>query len=100
MVKKLGGRDGLKSAWVFKTSAFRLFKLDTKELLGQCFDNDWGHIEFKVEYLIKDEQEREKVRLILKENYKYIRDAYKYTAGLDPVGNLMSIGGNSFKELM
>ena len=34
MVKKLGGREGLKSAWVFKTSAFRLYKLDTKELLG------------------------------------------------------------------
>jgi len=33
-------------------------------------------------------------------NYQYIRDAYKYTAGLDPVGNLVSIGGNSFKELM
>ena len=99
-VKKLGGRDGLKSAWIFKTSAFRLYKPDSKELLEKCFLNDWSYIEQKIEYIIKDPGEREKVKMIFKTNYRYLRGAYKYTAGLDAVGNFVSIGANSFTSLM
>ena len=53
-----------------------------------------------MEYLIKDEKDRLKVKKYLKTNYKALRDAYKLTAGQDAQGNSMSIGKNSFGALM
>ena len=49
--------------------------------------------------MIKDEDEREKTRALLKESYKYIRDAYKITAGRDAVGNFVSVAASGFTTL-
>jgi len=48
-----------KAPWLFKLSAFRMYKPDTKMLLEKCFDFDWSFIESKVEYLIKDAKDIE-----------------------------------------
>jgi len=90
----------VRTPWIFDKSVFKFYRPDTKTVLGKCFDNDWQLIAAKVEYLIKDPAEREKVKIVLRENYKYLRDAYKYTAGLDFISNLLSIGNNSFTALM
>ena len=99
-IKRLGPKDRVKSPWRFKTSAFRSYKPDTKKLLDQCFEVDWEFLEAKMEYLIKDQKGRDKVKAYLKSNYKMLRDAYKLTAGQDANGNTMSIGKNKFGELM
>ena len=99
-LKKLGARDKLRTPWKFTNSCFKSYKPDTAALLDKCFEFDWEFIESKVEYLIKNSSEREKVKKYLKKNYKLLRDAYKLTAGQDAQGNQMSIGKNSFGALM
>jgi hypothetical protein len=79
-VKSLEGANE-KSAWVFKTSVFKLYREDNKDLLDKCFLDDWQYIELKIAYVIKDEGERSIVKSILKSNYRLLRSAYKYTAG-------------------
>ena len=80
-VKRLGPRHHVKTPWKFSTSVFRMYKPDSQRLLDECFEADWINIESKVEYLIKDEKDRQKVKKYLKSNYKALRDAYKLTAG-------------------
>lgn len=99
-VKRLGPQERGKSPWNFSTSAFRLYKPDSKQLLDQCFEVDWTAITTKVEYLIKDEKDRAELKRYLKSKYKMLRDAYKLTAGQDAQGNGMSIGKNAFAALM
>ena len=98
--KKLGPKKRGKSPWRFSTSAFRNYKPDTQKLLDKCFEFDWLFIQTKVEYLIKDENDRKDVKKYLKSKYKYLRDAYKQTSGEDAKGNGMSIGRNAFSALM
>jgi hypothetical protein len=43
-VKSLEGANE-KSAWVFKTSVFKLYREDNKDLLDKCFLDDWQYIE-------------------------------------------------------
>lgn len=51
--------------------------------MEKCFLNDYKYIESKMDYLIKDKDEKEQVKNILCKNYKYIRDSYKLAAGSD-----------------
>jgi len=53
-----------------------------------------------VSRFIKEEGLRENIKVILKKNYKPIRDAYKYTVGQDIFGEVMSIGLISFTNVM
>ena len=95
-IKSLGPRDFIRTPWIFSKSAFRLYKPDDQNILDKCFENDWSHISANVAKFIKDEAIRENVKALLKNSYKCIKDAYKYTVGQEIVGNLMSIGINSF----
>jgi hypothetical protein len=64
--------------WALSKSVFRDFKEDNPELIGQCFDIDYEYVKAKVEYLIKNPEDRAKVREMLRNNYGPILSAYKY----------------------
>jgi len=101
LTKNLNEEETARTPWLFKKSAFRLYKPDMKQRLDKCFDCDWSFIESKVEYLIKDQKDREQSRKFLKANYKVLRDAYKLTAGQSSEGHsIMSITLNFFSVLM
>ena len=89
--KELSKKIRPKSAWVFKKSVFRDFRPDTIKLLNDCFETDWKCILSKIEYLMKETREREKVKEIVRANYKYIYFGYKYCAGKNCLNNFMSI---------
>lgn len=101
LVKTLGAEKRAQTPWMFKKSAFRTYKPDTRPLLDKCFDYDWSFIESKVEYLIKDQKDIELSKKYLRANYKVLRDAYKLTAGQSSEGHsIMSISTNFFSVLM
>ena len=62
VVKRLGTRASLRTPWLFKKSAFSNYRPDSQTLLNDCFEYDWQFIITKVEYLIKQEQERAAVK--------------------------------------
>ena len=96
----MGARSTLRTPWIFKKSAFRLYKQDNEALLEKCFLNDYKYIESKMEYLIKDDKEREDVKNILCKNYKYIRDGYKQAAGSESQSDFMAINQSSLTSIM
>ena len=55
VVKKLGARESLRTAWLFSKSAFSQYRPDTQSLLHDCFETDWSFIVTKVKYLIKQD---------------------------------------------
>jgi hypothetical protein len=76
--------------WDFFSSVFSKYFPDTLKKLNKCFDYDWGLT--KLEKLIKNEDQISLVKNYLRENYKCIRDTYKYFSGLEPIGRLPCIG--------
>lgn len=79
---------------------FSNYKPDNARLLGKCFEFDWEQIAPNVELFIKESKERAATKEILKDNYKVVRDAYKYLGGLDCIGNLPSISGTAFSQFV
>jgi len=53
----------------------------------------------KCSKFIKAEAEKEHVKALLKKFYPSIRECYKYYAGLNPIGRVMSIGSGVLTEL-
>jgi len=80
--KYLGDRQKLRTPWNWSLSVFKHFKYDDERMLANCFELDWSRT--KIERLIKDEVERAEVKELLKKNYKWFRESYKYISGLDP----------------
>jgi len=100
-IKTLGVRSTQRTPWIFKKSAFRLYKEDDKKILDKCFEFDWSYILSHVEgKLIKEEDQLKMVKKIIKENYKLLRDAYKMNAGQDSEGDVMKMGFISFTRLL
>ena len=91
--KTLGVRSTVRTPWIFEKSAFRQYKADDKKILDKCFEFDWSYILMHVQNkLIKDNDELQLVKKIIKENYKLLRDAYKMNAGQDSEGDVMKMG--------
>jgi len=97
--KHLGQRKHLKTPWNFKNSVFRDYKADSAKLLNQCFEVDWNNSKLP-KFLTKYEKEKDVLKEMLRSNYSHFRECYKYLAGLDPQGELFSIGINVFSEAM
>lgn len=55
----------------------------------KCFERDWGHS--KISNLIKNQQDQEKAKAILFENYKNIKEIYKYFAAWSPIGGIICL---------
>jgi cellulose synthase/poly-beta-1,6-N-acetylglucosamine synthase-like glycosyltransferase len=94
--KFLGNRHRLRTPWNFQLSVFKHFKKDDERLLNDCFELDWSRT--KVERLIKDDAERARVKQILKANYKWFRESYKFISGLDPQKDLFCISNVVYSD--
>lgn len=83
--------------WSVAESIFKDYKLDSPELLGKCFDYDWGKC--KVPRLIKDLNELEKIKTIIASRYQVIKEIYKYYSSIAPAGEIWSIGQMVFTDI-
>ena len=98
MPVNLAGRARLKTPWDFFKSIFKSYRPDNARMLDQCFEIDWETT--KCEKLIKDANQIALVKDYMKKQYKGIREAYKYYAGLSPLGKIMCIGPGTLTELL
>lgn len=80
--KVLGDRNKLRTPWKWECSVFKHFRADDERLLNKCFELDWSRT--KIPRLIKDEAERTAVKELLRKNYRWFRESYKWVAGIDP----------------
>jgi hypothetical protein len=68
--KKIKGLRREKTPWDFRKSVFKDYIPDNEQILTKCFDFDWTNS--KLHKIIKDEKEKEQVRVFLRNNYKYM----------------------------
>jgi hypothetical protein len=66
--------------------------------MHKCFEFDWKTGVF--DKIIKDNNEREIIKMFLRSNYHYVRECYKHLSSVSPNGNVPSIGMNMISELM
>lgn len=96
--KNIPKKKRIRTPWTLPISIFATFKVDSEDLLMRCFENDWSRC--KIPKIIKNEEELVKIKKILKENYKVIREMYKYFSGFDTINGAPSIGSNVFSDMM
>lgn len=94
----MAGRERVKTPWDFFKSVFRTYKPDDKKILNGCFEFDWDHT--KIGKVVKNGDDVVKVKRFLKQNYKQFRETYKYYSAVAPVGMIMSIGTNTFSDIV
>jgi len=59
---------------------------------------DWNRT--KVLRIVKNDEEREKLKTYVRSVYKWFREMYKFTAGSDPMNDIFCIGLNVFSDLI
>lgn len=94
----LAGRARLKTPWDFYKSIFKTYRPDDAGLLDGCFEADWEST--KCERLIKDEAQVALVKACMRQHYGPLREAYKYYAGLSPLGRVMCVGPGVLTEML
>ena len=92
----LAGRESLKTPWDFYKSVFRTYRPDKPALLDECFEIDWKYT--KCDRIVKNDLEE--VKAYLKSVWPHVREAYKYYAGLSPLGRVMGMGPTTLGELL
>lgn len=88
--------------WTFPVSIWSKagWAKDEDEINAKCFENDWAIAVDRFPKAIKDDdKEKDKIRLILKSNYKLIRWMYKYWASLSTVAGIWCISEANFQLL-
>jgi hypothetical protein len=50
-------------------------------ILQKCFELDWSRT--KIDKIIKDEEQREKVKQLMRSNYKWFRESYKAISAIE-----------------
>jgi len=96
--KALIAKERLKTPWDFFKSVFKDYRPDNQQVLNDCFEYDWSC--WKIPKLIKDENELEELKKLIKSHYKAFREAYKYLGAINPAGLYPSIGSNVLTELI
>ena len=86
-----------KIPWSISVSLFKDYKQDDDLLLTDCFDFDWAHS--KIPNLIKDLNDLERTRSLLRKHYKVLRESYK-TISAYSGSEIPCIGNNTFIELL
>ena len=87
-----------KPQWKIDRSVFKTYKNENVKLIERCFEFDWNCS--KIPKIVKSEEEQEKVKKVLRKNYRLIRECYKYFAGVSPCGIIPGIGTNVFNEIV
>ena len=96
--KGLGNRNKLRTPWDFSLSVFASYKPDNPRLLNDCFEMDWNRT--KVARIVKNDEEREKLKTYIRSIYKWFREMYKFFSGSDPMDDIFCIGTNVFSDLV
>ena len=86
-----------KKEWKIENSIFRDYKLDSPELLGKCFEYDWGKC--KIPKLVKDSSELQRVKEAISKTYSVLKEIYKYYSSINPAGEIWSIGQMVFTDI-
>ena len=73
-----------KKVWRFEDSIFKDYRRDDEYVLDMCFEEDWSNS--KIPKVIPH-AEHEDARLILRQYYQQIKNAYKQFASVSPNGN-------------
>ena len=84
--------------WDIKDSVFWGYVIDHHDIHAKCFEFDWSNC--KIPKIVKDPNELEEIRLFLKDNYKPIRETYKFYAGISPCGIIPCIGQNVLNDIV
>jgi hypothetical protein len=66
-------------------------------MIDNCFEIDWESS--KIEKVLKIKSEIDAVKAYLKTQYKYLRDVYKYHAGL-ATARVVSVGSGIISEIL
>jgi hypothetical protein len=88
----------VKEPWDFKKSVFASYQQDTEQILLSCFEFDWECS--KISKIVKSSQDLGQVKTFLRDNYKNLRDTYKYYAAILPNNGVFSIGSLIFQEIV
>lgn len=62
----------------------------------KCFERDWGHS--KISNIVKNPEEQQKLKTFLLQNYKNIKEIYKYFSSFSPFDGIWAVSANSFTE--
>jgi hypothetical protein len=68
--------DEIRPKWRFQLSLFKPYKYDTEKQFDKCFEFDWKCT--KMPRLVKDVEDRVKLKEIVRKYYKYIKFGYKW----------------------
>lgn len=91
------GPEYEKIPWSLPLSIFQNYVPRTEELITECFEFDWGSS--KLSGFIKDNEARDQVKLILREKYEPILEAYKTISALSG-SEVFAIGTNIFNDFL
>lgn len=83
--------------WTPEVGLFKDYlKEKRKALIDKCFEKDWADkkpLKFK-------QSSEEDIKKEIKKIYPILKDVYRTLAGLEPSGNIMSIGMNTINIFM
>jgi len=86
-----------KDEWKVEKSIFKDYRLDSEETYNECFDTDWALS--KCDKVFRDNQLHISIaKGFIKPEYQYIKEAYKYYSGLNPLGKITCIDPVALKE--
>ena len=96
--KQIPRKKRVKTPWSIPRSLFASYKVDNEALLTRCFENDWNRC--KITKIIKNTDELQRVKKVLRVSYKTIREVYKYFSSYEQVNGVPCIGTNVFADVM
>ncbi len=67
------------------------WKPDDPELIKKCFEFDWNTLLPRLQKIIKNEEDLQKVKMFFQPKYQYIKDTYKFYASQNPVNDVWGI---------
>jgi len=68
-----------KESWSREKSIFKNYKLDTTNIIKECFETDWENS--NITRIIKDEFDRKKVKEFLRSIYLMMKETYRNYSG-------------------
>jgi hypothetical protein len=73
-----------RTAFLFKNSTFKDWKQDSEEFIDSCFSYDYALS--NMDSLVPDQIDSENCKRYLSQNYKQIKDIFKWFSSATPMG--------------
>lgn len=90
-------RRRARTPWDFKKSVFADYHPDSDDLLEKCFEKDYSYS--RISRIVKKPEQEIKIKAYLRENYKFLRECYKFYAAISPSNNIFCINKTIFNEI-